>query len=80
MDADFHFINVPSMLRAGQTHECDFRIGPKAVILEYGGAQKPAVFNERYRDTCSLEKLRTALTRSENQYNSMKTFNKIVIL
>jgi hypothetical protein len=32
------------MLRAGQTHECDFRIGPKAVILDYGGAQKPAVF------------------------------------
>jgi hypothetical protein len=44
MDADFHFMNVPSMLRAGQTHECDFRIGPKAVILDYGGAQKPAVF------------------------------------
>jgi hypothetical protein len=44
MDADFHFMNVPSMLRAGQTHECDFRIGPKAVILDYSGAQKPAVF------------------------------------
>jgi hypothetical protein len=44
MDADIHFINVQSMLRAGQTHECDFRIGPKAVILDYGGAQKPAIF------------------------------------
>jgi hypothetical protein len=44
MDADIHFINVQSMLRAGQTHECDFRIGPNAVILDYGGAQKPAIF------------------------------------
>ena len=44
MDADFHFINVLGMLRAGKTDEYDFRIGPKAVILDYGGAQKPAIF------------------------------------
>ncbi len=44
MDAHFHFINVPGTLRAGQIHEYDFQIGPKAVISDYGGAQKPAVF------------------------------------
>jgi hypothetical protein len=80
MDADFHFMNVPSMLRAEQTHECDFRVGPKAVILDYGGAQKPAVFKLKVLGLCSLEKSRIALTPSENQYNSMETFNKIVIL
>jgi hypothetical protein len=68
------------MLRAGQTHECDFWIGPKAAILDYGGAQKPAIFKLKVLGLyASLEKSRTALTPSENQYNSMETFNKIII-
>ena len=44
MDAPFHFINVPGTSGAGQTQEYDFQIGPKAVISDYGGAQKLAVF------------------------------------